>query len=170
MGNRYYDTKIDIWSAGVVFLKLLLGFLNKKSNLFNVSDSKGLAKVIVEQIGDPTEIELKEMLASNDLMSNSIKAGLTEQEIMKKRFKKLDQQMKNQIPGDAIDLLHKILQLSPIRRISAADALLHPYFQGDFERKESVQKLSMINRTTETTSPCTNPNTLFFNNQSNLAN
>lgn len=48
VGNRYYDTKIDIWSAGVVFLKLLLGYLNKKSNLFNVSDSKGLAKIIVE--------------------------------------------------------------------------------------------------------------------------
>ena len=72
--------------------------------------------------------------------------------------------MKSQIPADAIDLLHKILQLSPIRRISAADALLHPYFHADFERKESVQKLSMINRTTETTSPCTNPNTMFFNN------
>lgn len=78
VGNRYYDTKIDIWSAGVVFLKLLLGYLNKKSNLFNVSDSKGLAKVIVDQIGDPTDAELKEMLASNDLMSNSIKAGLSE--------------------------------------------------------------------------------------------
>lgn len=104
------------------------------------------------------------MLASNDLMSTSIKAGLTEQDILKKRFKKLDQQMKSQIPADAIDLLHKILQLSPIRRISAADALLHPYFLADTERKESVQKLSMINRTTETTSPCTNPNTMFFNN------
>ena len=139
VGNRYYDTKIDIWSAGVVFLKLLLGFLNKKSNLFNVSDSKGLAKVIVDQIGDPTDAELKEMISSNLLMSNSVKAGLTETEIMKKRFKKLDAQMKNQIPADAMDLLHKILQLSPIRRISAADALLHPFFQMDMERnKESV--------------------------------
>lgn len=146
-----------------MFLKLLLGFLSKKSNLFNVSDSKGLAKVIVDQIGDPTESELKEMLASNPLMSNSVKAGISEQEIMKKRFKKLDAQMKNQIPADAMDLLHKILQLSPIRRISAADALMHPFFLADTERKESVQKLSMINRTTETTSPCTNPNTMFFN-------
>ena len=64
--------------------------MNKKSNLFNVSDSKGLAKVIVEQIGDPTADELNEMLASNDLMSTSIKAGLSEQDIMRKRFKKLD--------------------------------------------------------------------------------
>jgi len=78
VGNRYYDTKIDIWSAGVVFLKLLLGYLNKKSNLFNVSDTKGLAKVIVDQIGDPIQSELDEMLASNELMSNSVKSGLTE--------------------------------------------------------------------------------------------
>jgi len=34
--------------------------------------------------------ELDEMLASNELMSNSVKSGLTESEIMKKRFKKLD--------------------------------------------------------------------------------
>lgn len=153
-----------------MFLKLLLGFLNKKSNLFNVSDSKGLAKVIVDQIGDPTSDELDEMLASNDLMSTSIKAGLSEQEIMKKRFKKLDAQMKSQIPSDTIDFLHKILQLSPVRRLSAAEALMHPYFTQEQDRKESVQKLSMINRTTETTSPCTNPNTLFFNNASNQPN
>jgi hypothetical protein len=60
-----------------------------------VSDSKGLAKVIVDQIGDPTELELKEMLASNDLMSNSVKQGLNESDILKKRFKKLDAQMKS---------------------------------------------------------------------------
>lgn len=48
MGNRYYDTKIDIWSAGVIFLKLLMNFLDKKLNLFNVGDSKALAKVIIE--------------------------------------------------------------------------------------------------------------------------
>jgi hypothetical protein len=48
VGNKYYDTKIDIWSAGIVFLKLLLGFLGKKSNLFTVTTSKALEKVIPE--------------------------------------------------------------------------------------------------------------------------
>jgi serine/threonine protein kinase len=28
VGNRYYDTKIDIWSAGIVFLKLILSYVN----------------------------------------------------------------------------------------------------------------------------------------------
>lgn len=77
VGNRYYDSKIDIWSAGIVLLKLVLGFLNKRSNIFNVSDSKALVKVIIDQIGEPTEEELNEMLASNDLMSGSVNAGLT---------------------------------------------------------------------------------------------
>lgn len=63
VGNCYYDSKIDVWSAGIVLLKLILGFLSKKSNLFNVRGSKELAKVISDQMGDPTEVELKEMLA-----------------------------------------------------------------------------------------------------------
>lgn len=58
-------------------MKLVLGFLNKRSNIFNVSDSKALVKVIIDQIGEPTEEELTEMLASNDLMSGSVNAGQT---------------------------------------------------------------------------------------------
>ena len=77
VGNRYYNSKIDIWSAGIVLLKLVLGFLNKRSNIFNVSDSKALVKVIIDQIGEPTLEELSEMLASNDLMSGSVNSGLT---------------------------------------------------------------------------------------------
>lgn len=72
VGNKYYDTKIDIWSAGIVFLKLILGFLSKKSSLFSVTTSKALAKVITELIGDPTKEELVEMLSTNDLMKKSI--------------------------------------------------------------------------------------------------
>ena len=77
VGNKYYDTKIDIWSAGIVFLKLILGFLCKKSSLFTLMTSKALAKVITEQIGDPSIEELEEMLATNELMRNSIKGGLS---------------------------------------------------------------------------------------------
>lgn len=30
VGNQYYDSKIDVWSAGVIFLKLIFKYLNKK--------------------------------------------------------------------------------------------------------------------------------------------
>ena len=48
VGNRYYDTKIDIWSAGIVFLKLILKYINKKAQMYEVSDTKSLSKVIAD--------------------------------------------------------------------------------------------------------------------------
>lgn len=68
-GNRFYDSKIDIWSAGIVFLKLLLRFISKKIYMFDVRDTQALAKVIMDFIGEPTQSELDEMLAANDVMS-----------------------------------------------------------------------------------------------------
>lgn len=75
VGNRFYSTKIDVWSAGIVFLKLILKYLNKKVCMFDVKDTKCLVKVITDFIGEPTETELQEMIASNKLMSNLTKPG-----------------------------------------------------------------------------------------------
>lgn len=61
VGNRYYDMKIDVWSAGIVFLKLIYKYINKKVKMFEVNDTKSLSQVIVDLIGDPTATELKEM-------------------------------------------------------------------------------------------------------------
>jgi serine/threonine protein kinase len=40
VGNKYYDTKIDIWSAGIVFLKLILGYISNSVGIFDVKDTK----------------------------------------------------------------------------------------------------------------------------------
>jgi serine/threonine protein kinase len=95
VGNRFYSTKIDIWSTGIVFLKLILRYLNKRATLFEAKNTNNLCKIIMENIGEPTRVELKEMGATCNLMDNGIKAGLTDEEIMKRRFKKLDSIMKN---------------------------------------------------------------------------
>jgi hypothetical protein len=63
--------------------------------MFDVKDTKCLVKVITDFIGEPTETELKEMIASNKLMSNLTKPGQSDEEIYKKRFKRLDQFLKN---------------------------------------------------------------------------
>ena len=90
VGNRYYNTKIDVWSAGIVFLKLILKYINKKVSLFEAKNTNHLCKIIMEYIGEPTKVELDEMLSTKDIMSGSIKQGLSDDDIMKKRFKKLD--------------------------------------------------------------------------------
>lgn len=68
------------------------------------------------------------MQAANNIMSIPQKSVLTSEEILKTRFKKFDQLMGNKIPPDCKDLLHKLFELSPKRRISAEEALRHSYF------------------------------------------
>lgn len=90
VGNRYYNNKIDIWSAGIVFLKLVLKYVNKKVQLFEAKNTNHLCKIVMEYIGEPTSVELKEMLATSEKMSGSIKQGISDEDILRKRFKKLD--------------------------------------------------------------------------------
>ena len=66
------------------------------------------------------------MNSSNQVMKD--KSGMSEQEILSMRFKKFDAYMGDKISEDCIDLLHKVLELSPVRRISAEDILKHPFF------------------------------------------
>ena len=94
--------------------------------MFDVKDTKSLSKVIQYFIGVPTETELKEMNSSNQVMKE--KTGMSEKEILSKRFKKFDEYMGDKISSDCIDLLHKIFELSPVRRISAEEVLKHPFF------------------------------------------
>lgn len=64
-----------------------------------------------------------------------------------------------------LDLLHKVLELSPKRRLTAEEALKHAFFKEDFDsakKQEIKTNLSLINRTTETTSPCPNTHALLM--------
>jgi len=69
VGNKFYNTKIDIWSAGIVLLKLILKYINKKVSVFEAKNTNHLSKIIMEYIGEPSKQELKEMLATKDLMN-----------------------------------------------------------------------------------------------------
>ena len=48
------------------------------------------------------------MLATRDIMSRSVKSGMTSDQILAQRFTKLDALIKDQIPTDCLDLIHQI--------------------------------------------------------------
>ena len=69
--------------------------------------------------------------------------------------------MKNHIPSECIDILHKILELSPNRRISAEDALNHPYFLTEMKFDKIIDSdITSLRLTvsTEATSSCNTQN------------
>ena len=113
-GAKYYGPAIDMWSVGCIFAEMFLGkpFL-QSANLTDMGQLQTIADVfgpIVWQGCDKLpgfiKVEPKVPILS-----------------LSERFPALRNQ------PDALDLLAKLFILDPSKRISADEALNHPYFQ-----------------------------------------
>lgn len=109
-----YGPAIDIWSAGCIFAELI----NRKP-LFPGQSSANLLTLIVQALGSPTGDDLKSCAnpAARQFMASLPRANPTP---FKKLFLKAE-------PIE-IDLIQKMLTWDPAKRISAENALKHPFF------------------------------------------
>ncbi|KAL4110169.1 hypothetical protein PRIC1_001862 [Phytophthora ramorum] len=113
MGSTSYDFSVDIWSIGCIFGELLLGkpILQGKTEIEQLQLTFGLC-------GMPTE----------DTWPGFFKLPNAESFQMDDKYVcPLRERFKN-FPPHAIDLLEKLLQLDPAKRITAAEAMDHDYF------------------------------------------
>ncbi|EPZ35493.1 Pho85/PhoA-like cyclin-dependent kinase Pef1 [Rozella allomycis CSF55] len=125
LGSRNYSTSIDIWSAGCIFAGKLFWRarileMHTGRPLFPGKNNEDQLQRIFKVLGTPTELTWP---------------GIQELPGYKSPTTFFPPQPLNLIlpimDPYALDLLNRMLQYSPHLRISANEALLHPYFHVD---------------------------------------
>ena len=112
LGGRQYSTPVDIWSCACIFSEMITQY-----PLFPGDSEIDQLFRIFRQLGTPTEEQWQGVTALTDY---------------KHTFPQWQPQPLTAVKGLtdplAIDLLCKMLVYEPSKRISAREALMHPYF------------------------------------------
>ena len=120
--NEKYDFSLDIWSLGCVFA----GLIFKKEPFFFGNDNFDQLIKIVKVMGSS---DLFSYIKKYGLKLNEQYEGIIE-EYEKKSFTKfITPENERYCSHDAIDLLGKMLVIDHANRITALEAMKHPYFK-----------------------------------------
>lgn len=112
LGSRQYNTSIDIWSAGCIMAEMYSG-----RPMFPGTGNEDQLQKIFRLMGTPSERSWPGIAAFPEYKAN-FPVYVTQNL----------QQLMPSMDALAIQLLAAMLVLRPDGRISAAEALLHPYF------------------------------------------
>lgn len=124
LASHRYTKGVDMWSLGCILAEMLIG-----KPLFPGSSTINQIEKIMATIPRPT----KEDIASiRSAYGSSVldKAG--------SKPKKTMEDLMEDAPKDAIDLCRKLLQFNPDKRITADEALRHPYVSRFHNPKEEI--------------------------------
>jgi len=123
-----YDSKIDVWGAGCILAELL-----GREVLFPGTDYLTQLRLIIETVGSPIGEDLEPLHPNARAYIQDL--GGFKKPNWQRRFPRADAQ--------AIDLLDKLLQFNPDKRITVTEALLHPWFQSMF-RHDYYRELKVL--------------------------
>jgi len=124
LGSRLYSTPLDMWSVGCIFAELCLG-----SPLFCGSGEIDQINIIFRILGAPSEEKwpgFSELPNAKSINWRSSSTGRLRETVTANKFSS-----KLQLNNSGYDLLAKLLEMDPTKRMSASDALQHIWFTED---------------------------------------
>ena len=125
LGNENYERSVDMWSIGCIFAEMVNG-----SILFKGFSEKEQVRKIFEILGTPTEKTYPMYMEYSGWKDENWEVYLPKN--LKEILPTLD--------DNGIDLLKKLLELDPEKRILATEALEHPFFKDlDEETKKMYE-------------------------------
>eukprot|EP00760_Papus_ankaliazontas_P035062 PhM_4_TR7601/c0_g1_i2/m.59891/K19603/MAPK15; mitogen-activated protein kinase 15 len=113
LGSTMYTFGVDMWSVGCITGEMLLG-----KPIFPGTSTMNQLERIIALIGKPS---------ASDIASISSPYANTMLDNMSKIVSKTFEEMFPRASPDAIDLMRRLLQFNPKKRLSAQEALTHPY-------------------------------------------
>ncbi|WIA40855.1 hypothetical protein OEZ86_004522 [Tetradesmus obliquus] len=117
LGAERYGPEVDVWSVGCIFAELLA-----KKPLFPGNNESQQLDCIFKLMGAPSEQNwpgVSGLEFFKNVKESAYRKGPDNFDEWCKRHK---------LPPEAVELLKGLLALDPKKRISATDAVLHPYF------------------------------------------
>ncbi|CAG8759571.1 4071_t:CDS:2 [Dentiscutata erythropus] len=111
-GATNYTTNIDVWSTGCVMAELMLG-----QPLFPGESGIDQLVEIIKVLGTPTKEQIKTM--NPNYMEHKFP------QIKPHPFSKV---FRARTPPEAIDLISRLLEYTPSNRLTAIEAMCHPFF------------------------------------------
>ncbi|KAJ2894422.1 cyclin-dependent kinase 5 [Coemansia aciculifera] len=141
MGSRQYDTSIDIWSVGCIFAEMSTGrpfFAGNSIDDQVLQIFKIMGTPIDTLAGAPAPTHHQQPLAgingggANDDYARRAWPGCTQLPEWKQNVPIYSsvplEPLLPKLSAKGIDLLRRLLEYAPEKRISAEQALVHPYF------------------------------------------